>query len=415
MLDFSDVLAEGARSCCGRWTSSRRAASASNRAITTSSSTSSRTPAGRSGSWCRCSSRRGAKASGSPTNPSIFVVGDRKQSIYRFRDADVAVLEQAAEYIEGLRPDGRPRRSIARSFRAVPDLLHFVNDVFTEMSQPDAGSGELHLRRARSLSGRATSPAPTPRARTDRSASRSRTRRTSAPPPSPTKSRRSSTVGDRPRQGDRHRRGRPGPATSASCSGRGRAIASSSASSNARGIPTYVYKGLGLLRRRRNQGRRRADSLSRRADVAPARGGVPALALHPAVGSRRWRGWRPTLASALTPTRCRPRWTRCWTTRIGDVLEHWRGPAVARWLALVDRITPAELLDAISRRDRLRLRARRTAPAAGLGEPQEDARPRPPHPEPRLRHAAAHRRLPDVAERAATNPTPSSRRSTRST
>ena len=77
---------------------------------------------------------------GLAANPSIFVVGDRKQSIYRFRDADVAVLQHAAEYIQKLRPEGRPRRSIARSFRAVPGLLHFVNDVFTEMSQPDAGS-----------------------------------------------------------------------------------------------------------------------------------------------------------------------------------------------------------------------------------------------------------------------------------
>ena len=77
---------------------------------------------------------------GLASSPSIFVVGDRKQSIYRFRDADVAVLQHAAEYIQGLRPEGRPRRSIARSFRAVPGLLHFVNDVFTEMSQPDAGS-----------------------------------------------------------------------------------------------------------------------------------------------------------------------------------------------------------------------------------------------------------------------------------
>ena len=78
---------------------------------------------------------------GVAANPSIFVVGDRKQSIYRFRDADVTVLQQAAEYIQALRPDRRARRSIARSFRAVPELLHFVNDVFTEMSQADPGGG----------------------------------------------------------------------------------------------------------------------------------------------------------------------------------------------------------------------------------------------------------------------------------
>src|SRR5207247_3522807 len=35
--------------------------------------------------------------------PSIFVVGDRKQSIYGFRDAEVAVLDEAASFIEALR------------------------------------------------------------------------------------------------------------------------------------------------------------------------------------------------------------------------------------------------------------------------------------------------------------------------
>jgi ATP-dependent helicase/nuclease subunit A len=72
---------------------------------------------------------------GLATSPSIFIVGDRKQSIYRFRDAEVAVLDEAARYIEGLRAAaGTPRRSISRSFRAVPELLEFVNDLFAEMS-----------------------------------------------------------------------------------------------------------------------------------------------------------------------------------------------------------------------------------------------------------------------------------------
>jgi ATP-dependent helicase/nuclease subunit A len=80
---------------------------------------------------------------GVATSPSIFIVGDRKQSIYRFRDAEVGVLEQAAGFIDGLRPGGRARRSIARSFRAVPELLHFVNDLFGEMSEPAGTPGEF--------------------------------------------------------------------------------------------------------------------------------------------------------------------------------------------------------------------------------------------------------------------------------
>ena len=71
---------------------------------------------------------------GLASNPSIFIVGDRKQSIYRFRDAEVAVLQEAGRYIEGLRPGGGARRAISRSFRAVPELLEFVNDVSLEMS-----------------------------------------------------------------------------------------------------------------------------------------------------------------------------------------------------------------------------------------------------------------------------------------
>jgi ATP-dependent helicase/nuclease subunit A len=73
---------------------------------------------------------------GLATQPSIFIVGDRKQSIYRFRDAEVAVIQSASRYIEGLRSTGDPRRAISRSFRALPELLEFVNELFLEMSQP---------------------------------------------------------------------------------------------------------------------------------------------------------------------------------------------------------------------------------------------------------------------------------------
>ncbi len=76
-----------------------------------------------------------------PLPPSIFIVGDRKQSIYSFRDADVSVLQDAARHLEMLRPDGDVRRSISRSFRSVPSLLGFVNDVCADIdkaSRPDA-------------------------------------------------------------------------------------------------------------------------------------------------------------------------------------------------------------------------------------------------------------------------------------
>ncbi len=68
-----------------------------------------------------------------PLPPTIFVVGDHKQSIYRFRDADVATFREATEEIAGLRAGGDVRRSISHSFRAVPGLLGFVNDLFAEI------------------------------------------------------------------------------------------------------------------------------------------------------------------------------------------------------------------------------------------------------------------------------------------
>ena len=76
-------------------------------------------------------------ASSGPLPPSIFIVGDRKQSIYAFRDADVSILDDARRYIEALRPEGDARRTISRSFRSVPALLAFVNDVARDVPKVD--------------------------------------------------------------------------------------------------------------------------------------------------------------------------------------------------------------------------------------------------------------------------------------
>jgi ATP-dependent helicase/nuclease subunit A len=83
----------------------------------------------------------GLGAAADSLSPSIFIVGDRKQSIYGFRDADVAMLDEAAELIEGLRPEGDPRRAITVSFRAAPRLQSFVNDVFAVIAAEQAGKG----------------------------------------------------------------------------------------------------------------------------------------------------------------------------------------------------------------------------------------------------------------------------------
>jgi ATP-dependent helicase/nuclease subunit A len=76
----------------------------------------------------------GAGAADDAIRPSIFIVGDRKQSIYGFRDADVTVVDDAARFIEDLRQDGSPRQSIAVSFRSAPEILALVNDLFAAIA-----------------------------------------------------------------------------------------------------------------------------------------------------------------------------------------------------------------------------------------------------------------------------------------
>jgi ATP-dependent helicase/nuclease subunit A len=71
----------------------------------------------------------GLGASADALPPSIFIVGDRKQSIYGFRDAEVALLDEAAQFVAALRGPSA-RRAISVSFRSTPPLLAFVNDVF---------------------------------------------------------------------------------------------------------------------------------------------------------------------------------------------------------------------------------------------------------------------------------------------
>jgi ATP-dependent helicase/nuclease subunit A len=84
----------------------------------------------------------GLGLTGTDRQPTVFIVGDRKQSIYGFRDAEVAVFDEAARYIEALRPIGQVRTAITRSFRSVRELLAFVNDVFGAVDKapdrPDA-------------------------------------------------------------------------------------------------------------------------------------------------------------------------------------------------------------------------------------------------------------------------------------
>ncbi|GMV20684.1 MAG: hypothetical protein AMXMBFR57_06330 [Acidimicrobiia bacterium] len=77
---------------------------------------------------------------------SIFIVGDRKQSIYRFRHAEVVLLDEAARRIGALRPGRRVRQSITTNFRSVAGLLAFVNTM-SDLMQGDPDLDERFVYR----------------------------------------------------------------------------------------------------------------------------------------------------------------------------------------------------------------------------------------------------------------------------
>ena len=64
-----------------------------------------------------------------PHPGSLFVVGDPKQSIYRFRRADIVTYNCVKEII---RNSGGEILTLSANFRTSPDILNWVNDEFTE-------------------------------------------------------------------------------------------------------------------------------------------------------------------------------------------------------------------------------------------------------------------------------------------
>ena len=69
-----------------------------------------------------------------PDMGKLFVVGDPKQSIYRFRRADITIYEWVKHHVlqEGL-------IGIQQNFRSVPGVIRWVNEVFAHIIQPNDG------------------------------------------------------------------------------------------------------------------------------------------------------------------------------------------------------------------------------------------------------------------------------------
>ena len=71
-----------------------------------------------------------------PKPGRLFVVGDPKQSIYRFRGADIAAYEG---FIDRLRAGGALACDLSVNFRSVPGVVGPVNSVFSRVMRAEPG------------------------------------------------------------------------------------------------------------------------------------------------------------------------------------------------------------------------------------------------------------------------------------
>jgi len=74
---------------------------------------------------------------------NVFLVGDEKQSIYRFRQADVTMVRRTRDQLAAANPEGvTPDAELTGNFRSLPETLEFVNDLFDRIFQPAADEYE---------------------------------------------------------------------------------------------------------------------------------------------------------------------------------------------------------------------------------------------------------------------------------
>jgi ATP-dependent helicase/nuclease subunit A len=74
-----------------------------------------------------------------PDDGRLFFVGDPKQSIYRFRRADIATFLDARDSLVG------DSETLTRSFRTVEPIVEWVNHTFGALIQPTPGSQPEYL------------------------------------------------------------------------------------------------------------------------------------------------------------------------------------------------------------------------------------------------------------------------------
>ena len=80
-----------------------------------------------------------------PAPGKLFIVGDPKQSIYRFRRADVGVYQKVKTQLQDR---GVAAVALTTSFRAVPSIQKLVNRAFAPIMSPVGGRGASELPQA---------------------------------------------------------------------------------------------------------------------------------------------------------------------------------------------------------------------------------------------------------------------------
>ncbi|MGE0443616.1 MAG: UvrD-helicase domain-containing protein [Vicinamibacterales bacterium] len=273
-----------------------------------------------------------------PLQPSIFIVGDRKQSIYGFRDADVSLLREAARHLDQLRPDGDVRRSISRSFRSVPALLAFVNDLCHDVDKLPARADAFLYDEADRF------PVDAPAGAGDALGIIGAGTPEACAEVAAAEIARLLAAGETVRDRDT---GVPRPVTPGDIAILFRTRESHREFENAltaRGIAAYVYKGLGFF-----DADEIKDSLALLWYLADPQSDLRAAALlrsrFVGLSDEGLRMLAPRLADALSHPRPPAAADRL-EPLDGDRLAAAR-EATARWRSLVDRLPPAELLDTV--------------------------------------------------------------------
>lgn len=87
---------------------------------------------------------------------TLFVVGDKKQSIYSFQGADVAAFDEKRDHFSAYLAGGNALalRSLEHSFRSSPAILSVVDRTFTSAQHAALGGGSHHTAFHGSLPGR---------------------------------------------------------------------------------------------------------------------------------------------------------------------------------------------------------------------------------------------------------------------